>query len=108
VVDDGGRWDSACWVYARARGRSRAEVMSDGGARAYLLPGEEAGGCQGCQSHGNLQFSCSFFLRGEGTPNGRPRERAGRLDIVDVVWEEPDGVPGEIAAAGGNCVGATT
>ena len=34
----------------------------------------------------NLQFSCSFFLQGEGTPNGRLRERAGRLDVLDVAW----------------------
>ncbi len=33
-----------------------------------------------------LQFSCSFFLQGEGTPNGRLRERAGRLDVLDVAW----------------------
>ena len=45
------------------------------------------------------------LLQGEGTPNGRLRERAGRLDMVDVVWEEPDGVPWEIVGAGGNCVG---
>ena len=30
----------------------------------------------------NLQFSCSFFLQGEGTPNGRLRERAGRWYVV--------------------------
>ena len=72
---------------------ARTEVLSDGGARVYLLPGEEAGGLQGCQSHGNLQFSCPLFLQGEGTPNGRLRERAGRLDIVDVVWGELDGAP---------------
>ena len=34
----------------------------------------------------NLQFSCSFFLQGEGTPNGRLRERAGRWDMF-AAWE---------------------
>jgi hypothetical protein len=38
----------------------------------------------------NLQFSCSFFLQGEGTPNGRLRERAGRLDVLDEAWEALD------------------
>ena len=44
----------------------------------------KAGGRRGRRSHVNLQFSCSFFLQGEGTPNGRLRERAGRLDVLDV------------------------
>ena len=53
------------------------------GARGSLpVAGEKAGGRRGRQSHMNLQFSCSFFLQGEGTPNGRLRERAGRLDMV--------------------------
>ena len=38
----------------------------------------------------NLQFSCSFFLQGEGTPNGRLRERAGRLDVLDEAREALD------------------
>ena len=54
-----------------------------GGRESLPVAGEKAGGRRGCQSHVNLQFSCSFFLQGEGTPNGRLRERAGRLDMVD-------------------------
>ncbi len=34
----------------------------------------------------NLQFSCSIFMQGKGTPNGRLRERAGRGDMLDAVW----------------------
>ena len=68
------------------------------GARASLpAVGENAGGCRGRQSHVNLQFSCSFFLQGEGTPNGRLRERAGRLDVLDEEWEALD------SAMRGNC-----
>ena len=50
----------------------------------------KAGGRRGRRSHVNLQFSCSFFLQGEGTPNGRLRERAGRLDVLDEEWEALD------------------
>ena len=53
----------------------------------------------------NLQLSCSFFLQGEGTPNGRQRERTGRWYVLDVVWEAPDGALWEIAVADGNCSG---
>ena len=77
-------WRLGVRVYAR--GRSRDEVLGDGSARAYLLSGRDAGSRQGCQFHVNLQFSCSFFLQGEGTPNGRLRERAGRWDVLDVVY----------------------
>ena len=61
------------------------------GARASLPVAEgDAGGRRGCQSHVNLQFSCSFFLQGEGIPNGRLCERAGRVDGLDVAWESLD------------------
>ena len=53
-----------------------------GASESLPVAGGDAGGRRGCQSHVNLQFSCSFFLQGEGTPNGRLRERAGRLDMV--------------------------
>ncbi len=54
------------------------------GARASLPVAEgDAGGRRGCQSYVNLQFSCSFFLQGEGIPNGRLRERAGRYVVLD-------------------------
>jgi hypothetical protein len=43
----------------------------------------EAGGRRDRQSHMNLQVSCSFFLQGEGAPNGRLRERAGRWNMLD-------------------------
>jgi hypothetical protein len=52
-----------------------------------------------------LQFSCSFFLQGEGTPNGCLRERAGCWDELDVVWEAPNGALWGIAVADGNCWG---
>jgi hypothetical protein len=38
----------------------------------------------------NLQFSCSFFLQGEGAPNGRLSEQVGRCDVLDVAWEALD------------------
>ncbi len=58
------------------------------GARASLpTVGENAGGRRGRQSHVNLQFSCSFFLQGEGIPNGRLRERAGRYVVLDAARE---------------------
>ena len=61
------------------------------GARASLpAAGGEAGGRRSCQSHGNLQFSCPFFPQGEGTPNGRLRERAGRLDMVSAAGRALD------------------
>ena len=65
-----------------ARGRPLGDVLGDGGRESLPVVGEKAGGRRGCQSHVNLQFSCSFFLQGEGTPNGRLRKRAGRLDMV--------------------------
>ena len=37
-----------------------------------------------------LEISCSFFLQGKGIPNGRLRERAGRLDGSDIAWETLD------------------
>ena len=61
------------------------------GARASLpVAGGDAGGRRGCQSHVNLQFSCSFFLQGEGIPNGRLCKRARRFDGVDAAWESLD------------------
>jgi hypothetical protein len=83
----------------RAARATKCWVM---GARASLPAARgDAGGRRSCQSHVNLQFSCSFFLQGEGTPNGRLRERAGRLDA----WGALDRlVPcAEIAIADGNC-----
>ena len=50
------------------------------------VAGGGAGSRRGCQSHMNLQFSCSFFLQGEGTPNGRLCERAGRGDVLGAAW----------------------
>ena len=73
-----------------ARGRPLGDMLGDGGRESLPIAGEKAGGRRGCQSHVNLQFSCSFFLQGEGTPNGRLRERAGRLAMV---------------GAGGECTG---
>ena len=73
------------------------------GARASLpAVGENAGGCRGRQSHVNLQFSWSFFLQGEGIPNGRLRERAGRYMALGAVWETPDALGARIAAASGD------
>jgi hypothetical protein len=50
----------------------------------------------------NLQFSCSFFLQGEGIPNGRLRERAGRYVVLDAAWETLDALGAKIAAASGD------
>ena len=50
----------------------------------------KADGRRGRRSHVNLQFSCSFFLQGEGIPNGRLRERAGRLDMVSAAGRALD------------------
>ena len=76
------------------------EVM---GVRASLpVAGGNAGGRRGCQSHVNLQFSCSFFLQGEGIPNGRLCERAGRYMVLGAVWETPDALGARIAAASGD------
>ena len=76
----------AC-VRARVLARVLARRSAGRWGRARLLAaGGDAGGRRGCQSHVNLQFSCSFFLQGKGTPNGRLRERAGRLDVRDVAW----------------------
>jgi hypothetical protein len=47
----------------------------------------------------NLQFSCSFFLQGEGIPNGRLRERAGSYMVLDAAWEVLDVLGDRIAAA---------
>ena len=78
-------------VRACARGRSCDEMLDDGGAGNDSPAAEgDAGGRRGCQSHVNLQFSCSFFLQGEGIPNGRLCERAGRVDGLDVAWESLD------------------
>jgi len=83
-----------CWglvVRACRCGRegSRGEVLGDGGGAMESSPVArgKADGRRGRRSHVNLQFSCSFFLQGEGTPNGRLRERAGRLDVLDEEWE---------------------
>jgi hypothetical protein len=93
-----------CWglvVRACRCGRegSRGEVLGDGGGAMESSPVArgKAGGRRGRRSHVNLQFSCSFFLQGEGTPNGRLRERAGRLDVLDEEWEALD------SAMRGNC-----
>jgi hypothetical protein len=80
------RCDGACWVCVRARGRSRAEVLSEWGRESSPVARGKADGRRGRRSHVNLQFSCSFFLQGEGIPNGRLRERAGRLDVLGVAW----------------------
>jgi len=73
---------------ARVRARALARWSAGWRERARLpAAGGEAGGRRGCQSHGNLQFSCPFFPQGEGTPNGRLRERAGRLDMVSAAGE---------------------
>ena len=86
-----------CWglvVRACRCGRecSRGEVLGDGGGAMESSPVArgKAGGRRGRRSHVNLQFSCSFFLQGEGTPNGRLRERAGRLDVLDEAREALD------------------
>ena len=68
----------------RARVLARRSAGRWGRAR-LLAAGGDAGGRRGCQSHVNLQFSCSFFLQSEGTQNGRLRKRTGRLDVLDEV-----------------------
>jgi hypothetical protein len=74
----------AC-VRARVLARVLARRSAGRWGRGRLLAaGGDAGGRRGCQSHVNLQFSCSFFLQSEGTQNGRLRERAGRSDVLAV------------------------
>ena len=81
----------------------RSAMVGVMGARASLLVAEgDAGGRRGCQSHVNLQFSCSFFLQGEGIPNGRLCERAGRYMVLGVAWETLDALGARIAAASGD------
>jgi hypothetical protein len=54
------------------------------------VAGGDASGRRGRQSHVNLQFSSSFFVQDSGTPNGRLRERAARLDVLDGAWRALD------------------
>ena len=94
-----------CWggLAVRACGcgqeRLRGEVLGYGGGAGELtcrrLGGGEAGNRRGRQSHVNLQLSCSFFLQGKGTPNGRLRERAGRWDMLDAAWETSESALGQ-------------
>ena len=72
-----------CWAMGEARESSP------------VVGGGEAGNRRGRQSHVNLQLSCSFFLQGKGTPNGRLRERAGRWDMLDAAWETSESALGQ-------------
>ena len=87
--------------------RARARIQRSAGcgdASERTCCWREAGGRRGCQSHVNLQFSCSFFLQGEGTPNGRLRERAGRWYVV-AARDAMDSALGEDCGRVRNCSG---
>ena len=95
-----GRGDGGCY-----RAGARAIVLGDG-TRALTCCRRRGGRSSRLPVPWEPAVFLFVLLQDEGTPNGRLRERAGRLDVVYVVWEEPDGAPWGIAAAGGNCVGA--
>ena len=97
-----GRGDGGCW----ARAGARAMKCWVTGARALTCCRRRGGWSSRLPVPWEPAVFLFVLLQDEGTPNGRLRERAGRLDVVYVVWEEPDGAPWGIAAAGGNCVGA--
>jgi len=70
-----------CWG-GITRASARASIRSTkrwvlGGRASLLSAGGEGGSRRGCRFHGNVQSmecSCSFFLQGEGIPNGRLRD----------------------------------
>ena len=81
-------------VRARALAWRSAGRWGEARESSPVVGGGEAGNRRGRQSHVNLQLSCSFFLQGKGTPNGRLRERAGRWDMLDAAWETSESALG--------------
>ncbi len=87
---------------ARCARETKCCVM---GARASLpAAGGHAGGRRGCHSHGNLQFSCSFFLQVRGFRMDACASGLGAW----IYWMQPGRhwivLCAGIAAADGNCV----